>query len=153
MTVEIPIEKVMKISKHTIKLVVAAGKATPTPPVGPALGQKGVKAIDFCKQFNDQTKGFVPGVPISTKITVLPDKSFSFVISSPPTSWLLKKAAGIEKGSARPHDVKVGKLSLKHIYEIAKVKSEDPNLIGVPLESVARRVLAQAEGIGITVEP
>ncbi|KAI8904745.1 50S ribosomal protein L11 [Gorgonomyces haynaldii] len=138
---------------HTIKLIVGAGKATPTPPVGPALGQKGVKAIDFCKQFNDRTKDFVPGIPISTKLVVKPDRTFEFEIKRPQTSWLLKQALGVEKGSARPHDVKVGTLSLKHIYHIAQVKKDDPAFVGKDLRSVCSRVYAQAKAMGIEIVP
>lgn len=105
-----------------IKLIVGAAQATPSPPVGPALGSKGVKAIDFCKEFNARTAHYNPGVPIPTMITVKPDRSFSFELKSPPTAWLVLQAAGAEKGIASAKDPKVGTISLKHVYEIAKIK-------------------------------
>ncbi|KAI8586689.1 hypothetical protein HDU89_007092 [Geranomyces variabilis] len=136
---------------QSLRLIVAAGKAAPTPPVGPALGQRGVKAMDFAKQFNDRTKHLVPGIPISTAITIEANRTFSFITKTPPTTWLLKQAAGIEKGSARPGDVIVGTVSVKHIYEIAKIKSQDPAYRGVELSKVASRVLGSARGIGLNV--
>ncbi|KAI8896977.1 ribosomal protein L11, N-terminal domain-containing protein [Globomyces pollinis-pini] len=137
--------------KQTIKLIIPAGKAAPAPPVGPALGQKGVKAIDFCKQFNDQTKKFVQGIPVTTRITVNPDKSFSFFIRTPPTSWLIKQTLGIEKGSGKPGSVNVGELSLKHVYAIAQVKQNDPALQSVKLESICRRVMGTARNMGVNI--
>jgi large subunit ribosomal protein L11 len=139
--------------KHTIKLIIPAGKAAPSPPVGPALGQKGVKSMDFCKQFNDRTKHFIQGVPVSARITVNPDKTFTFITRTPSTSWLLKKTLGIEKGSGRPGNVKVGELSLKHLYHIAQVKQTDPAFEGVSLEAITRQVLGTARSLGIEVVP
>ncbi|TPX60972.1 hypothetical protein PhCBS80983_g01499 [Powellomyces hirtus] len=136
---------------QALRLIVPAGKAAPTPPVGPALGQRGVKSMDFCKAFNDRTKHLTPGIPISTAITIEPNRSFSFVTKTPPTTWLLLQAAGVEKGSARPGDVIVGTVSVKHIYEIAKIKSEDPAFRGVTLHKVAKRVLGSARGVGLNV--
>jgi large subunit ribosomal protein L11 len=104
-----------------VKLIVGAGQASPQPPVGPALGSKGVKAIDFCKDFNARTANYIPGVPIPVLLTVKPDRTFSYEMKSPPTTWLLKQAAGVEKGAA-DGKTKVGKISLKHVYEIAKIK-------------------------------
>ncbi|KAL2913672.1 mitochondrial 54S ribosomal protein YmL19 [Polyrhizophydium stewartii] len=135
----------------TVRLLVPAGKAAPAPPVGPALGQKGVKSADFCKLFNDQTKHYIQGIPITTVITVNPDRTFTFINKSPPSPWLLKQAAGIEKGSSQPGVVDVGTVSLKHIYEIAKIKSQDPAFEGVSLEAVCRRVIGTARGMGIKV--
>lgn len=105
-----------------IKLIVGAGQAAPAPPVGPALGSKGVKAIDFCKEFNARTAHLNPGVPIPTVVTVRPDRTFSFETKSPPTAWLVLQAAGAAKGIASGKDPKVGTISLKHVYEIAKIK-------------------------------
>jgi len=105
-----------------VKLIVGAGQASPQPPVGPALGSKGVKAIDFCKDFNARTAHYTPGTPIPALVTVRPDRSFQFDIKSPPTAWLLMQAAGIEKGSPEAGKKIVGKVSLKHVYEIAKIK-------------------------------
>ncbi|KAI8922788.1 mitochondrial ribosomal protein L11 [Entophlyctis helioformis] len=135
----------------TVRLLVGAGKAAPTPPVGPALGQKGVKSMDFCKLFNDQTKDLTPGIPITAIVTVNPDRSFTFVTKTPPTAWFLKQVTGIEKGSARPSETIVAEMSLKHVYEIAKIKAKDPGFVGVPLEKVCSRVIGTARGMGIKV--
>ncbi|KAJ3329359.1 hypothetical protein HDU91_003882 [Kappamyces sp. JEL0680] len=128
-------------------------QAAPAPPVGPALGQKGVKSIDFCKQFNDRTKNYVQGVPISARITVNPDKTFTFITKSPPTSWFLKQALNIDKGSSRPGDIVVGTLSLKHLYHIAQAKQKDPGFEGVSLEKITKQVLGTAKNMGIKVVP
>jgi large subunit ribosomal protein L11 len=141
------------MSSHTIKLIIGAGKAAPTPPVGPALGQKGVKSIDFCKQFNDRTKMFKQGVPISVRITVKADKTFTFITRTPSATWLLKQTAGIEKGSARPNEVKVGTVSLKQIYHIAEIKKNDPAFIDSDLESVAKGIVGSARSLGLEIIP
>lgn len=112
-----------------IKLIVGAGQAAPSPPVGPALGSKGVKAIDFCKEFNARTAHLNPGVPIPTVVTVRPDRTFAFEVKSPPTAWLILQAAGAEKGIASAKDPKVGTISLKHVYEIAKIKKTVSNIL------------------------
>lgn len=135
---------------HSIKLLVTAGKAAPTPPVGPALGQKGVKAMDFCRDFNARTAHLLP-VPMRVRITVAADRSFAFSVQSPPTSWLLRQALGLEKLSPRPSDVVVGTLSLKHIYHVALLKQTDDALKGLGLEAVCSRILAQANAMGIQV--
>ncbi|KAI9017078.1 ribosomal protein L11, N-terminal domain-containing protein [Gaertneriomyces semiglobifer] len=136
---------------QSLRLLVPAGKAAPAPPVGPALGQRGVKSIDFCKLFNDRTKDYIQGVPIPTFITIEPNRSFTFVTKAPPTPWLLLKAAGVEKGSSRPRDVIVGKVSLKHIYEIAKIKSGDPAFQGMSMRNICSRIVGTAKGIGLDV--
>ncbi|CAN6612408.1 large ribosomal subunit protein uL11m [Trichomonascus vanleenenianus] len=136
-----------------IKLIVGAGQAAPTPPVGPALGSKGVKAIDFCKEFNARTAHYTQGVPVPALVTVRPDRSFQFEIKSPPSAWLLMKAAGIEKGSADPKRVKVAKLSLKHIFEIAKVKKTDTRHAEIPMENIVKTLIGVAKSIGIEVVP
>lgn len=137
----------------TIRLIIPAQKAAPTPPVGPALGQKGIKSMDFCKAFNDRTKTYAPGVPITTIITVQPDRSYKFVTKAPPTTWLLKQAADIKKGSSKPGELNVADLSLKHVYEIACIKQKDPALEGVALEKVAKRIIGTARGMGLNVVP
>ena len=108
-----------------IKLQVPAGKANPSPPIGPALGQRGLNIMEFCKAFNAQTQGIEPGLPIPVVITAYADKSFTFVMKSPPASILIKKAAGIQKGSATPHSAKVGKLTRQQAEDIAKTKQAD----------------------------
>ncbi|EPX71383.1 ribosomal protein subunit L19 [Schizosaccharomyces octosporus yFS286] len=134
-----------------VKLVVPAGKAAPTPPIGPALGARGVKSIDFCKEFNARTVGYVPTVPIPCRVTVTPQRTFSFTIHTPPTSWLICKTLDIEKGSSSPkHDIK-GQLSLKHVYEIAKLKSTDPTLKGTDLKSLCKSVIGTAKSMGVQV--
>ncbi|OMH81435.1 54S ribosomal protein L19, mitochondrial [Zancudomyces culisetae] len=136
-----------------LKLLVPAQKATPSPPIGPALGQKGVKSIDFCKQFNDRTKEIQSETPIPTIITIKPDRTFTFITKSPPTSWLLKRAAGIQKGASKPGSQIVGTVSLKHIYEIAKIKQKDPSLSHVELQSICKSIIASAKSAGIEVKP
>jgi large subunit ribosomal protein L11 len=109
--------------------------------------------MDFCKQFNDRTKAYTPGIPIQALLTIMPDKSFTFLTKTPPASWWLKQAAGIEKGSSRAGDVIVGKLSLKHIYEIAKLKQSDPAFQDSDLRQVCSRLIGTAQGMGIQVVP
>lgn len=134
-----------------VKLIVGAGQAAPSPPVGPALGSKGVKAIDFCKEFNARTAHYETGVPIPALVTVKPDRSFTFEVKSPPTPWLLKKAAGIDKGAADPKREKVGTVSLKHVYEIAKIKKTDSRHANIPMENIVKSILGVAKSVGIEV--
>jgi large subunit ribosomal protein L11 len=142
-------------SSLVVKLFVNAGQATPGPPIGPALGSKGVKAIDFCKQFNDQSgKIYVPGTRIRAHVTVRPDRTFTFDIRPPSTSDLLKRALGVEKGSSSPgHGDQAGTLSLKHIYEVAKVKKMDPALIPLDMKAVCKMVIHSARSMGFSVVP
>ena len=108
-----------------IKLQVPAGKANPSPPIGPALGQRGLNIMEFCKAFNAQTQGVEPGLPIPVVITAFADKSFTFVMKTPPATILIKKAAGIKSGSAKPHTDKVGKITRAQAEDIAKAKQPD----------------------------
>ena len=133
-----------------IKLQVPAGKANPSPPIGPALGQRGLNIMEFCKAFNAQTQGLEPGLPIPVVITAYQDKSFTFVMKTPPTSVLIKKAAGIDKGSARPHLDKVGKLTRAQAEQIAKTKT--PDLTAADLEAAVRTVAGSARSMGVEVE-
>ena len=110
-----------------IKLQVPAGKANPSPPVGPALGQHGVNIMEFCKAFNAQTQGMEVGIPVPVVISVYNDRSFTFIMKTPPATVLLKKAAGIDKGSGTPNTAKVGKVTRKQLEEIAKIKARDLN--------------------------
>lgn len=142
-----------------VKLIVGAGQAAPTPPVGPALGSKGVKSMDFCKEFNARTAHITPGTPIPARVTVRPDRSFTFDLRTPATSWMLMKAAGVEmkkgrmRGAGNPGTETVGEVSIKHVYEIAKIKKSEPRLSGLPLESLVKSILGQAKSVGIKVNP
>lgn len=159
-----------------VKLIVGAGQASPSPPVGPALGSKGVKSIDFCKvyqlyslrivarltsaqEFNARTAHMTPGIPIPARVTVRPDRSFHFEIRTPATSYLLLQAAGVKerkgkiRGAMLPGKESVGEVSLKHVYDIAKIKQSELRLSGLPLEGLCKSVIAQAKSVGVTVVP
>ncbi|HBE46558.1 MAG: 50S ribosomal protein L11 [Spirochaetia bacterium] len=133
-----------------VKLQCPAGKATPAPPVGPALGPHGVSAPMFCQQFNDRTKNMEPGLVIPAIITIYQDKSFTFILKTPPASVLIKKACGIEKGSALPQKDKVAKLSKAKLEEIAKLKL--PDLNANDLEAAKRIIAGTARAMGVEVE-
>lgn len=133
-----------------VKLQIPAGKATPAPPIGPALGQAQVNIMEFCKQFNDRTKGpDMAGYTIPVVITVFADRTFSFVTKTPPAPDLLMKAAGVQKGSGKPNSDKVGKVTEKQILEIAKVKMPDMNAASV--EAAAKTIRGTARSMGIDV--
>jgi large subunit ribosomal protein L11 len=133
-----------------IKLQVPAGAANPSPPIGPALGQQGVNIMEFCKQFNAQTQKLEKGLPIPVIITVYSDRSFTFVMKTPPASVLIRKALGIEKGSGTPNSAKVGRISRKQLEEIAKTKQ--PDLTAADLEAAVRTVAGTARSMGVDVE-
>ena len=133
-----------------IKLQVPAGKANPSPPIGPALGQRGLNIMEFCKAFNAKTQGVEPGLVLPVVITAFADKSFTFEIKSPPATVLIKKAAKIEKGSQRPHLDKVGKLNRAQLEEIAKTKMKDLN--AADLDGAVRIIAGSARSMGIIVE-
>ena len=133
-----------------IKLQIPAGKANPSPPVGPALGQRGLNIMEFCKAFNAATQGVEPGLPIPVVITAFVDKSFTFVMKTPPATILIKKAAKIEKGSATPHTDKVGKITRKQAEEIATTKM--PDLTAADMEAAVRTIAGSARSMGIEVE-
>lgn len=133
-----------------VRLQVKAGQANPSPPVGPALGQHGVNIMEFCKAFNAQTQGLEAGLPIPVVITVYSDRSFTFVMKTPPASVLLRKAAGIESGSARPNTQKVGKVTLAQIQDIATQKS--PDLTAADLDAAVRTIAGTARSMGLEVE-
>ncbi|KAF9520382.1 hypothetical protein BS47DRAFT_1336020 [Hydnum rufescens UP504] len=137
----------------TVRLIVGAGKAAPTPPVGPALGARGVKSMDFCKEFNARTAHIIPGTPIPTLITVQPDRSFTFITKTPTVSFLLKSVTGLEKGPAKPGHETLATISLKHVYEIAKIKQTDSHMQRLSLESIARTIVGSARSLGIQVVP
>ncbi|KAM0696458.1 hypothetical protein Q7P36_003705 [Cladosporium allicinum] len=168
-----------------VKLIVGAGQASPSPPVGPALGSKGVKSMDFCKEFNARTANYIAGTPVPARVTVRPDRSFHFEIRTPPTAQLLLAAAGVKatknkvrgagnvagpnsrlgadgKGkasfnhSAAPGMAdtgSVGEVSLKHVWEIAKIKHSETRLSGAPFEGVVKSIVAQAGSLGVNVVP
>jgi len=133
-----------------IKLQVPAGKANPSPPIGPALGQRGLNIMEFCKAFNAQTQKVEPGLPLPVVITAFADKSFTFIIKTPPATVLIKKAAKIESGSARPHTDKVGKITRQQAEEIAKTKM--PDLTAADLEAAVRTIAGSARSMGVEVE-
>ena len=133
-----------------VKLQVAAGSANPSPPVGPALGQRGVNIMEFCKAFNAQTQDLEKGLPIPVVITVYSDRSFTFVMKTPPAAVLLRKAAGVAKGSATPNTVKVGKVTLAQVEEIARSKM--PDLTASGMAAAVRTISGSARSAGIDVE-
>ncbi len=133
-----------------IKLQVPAGKANPSPPIGPALGQRGLNIMAFCKEFNAATQGVEPGLPIPVVITAFADKSFTFIMKTPPATILIKKAAGIQKGSPTPHSSKVGSITRAQAEDIAKTKT--PDLTAADLEAAVRTIAGSARSMGITVE-
>ncbi len=133
-----------------VKLQVPAGKANPSPPIGPALGQRGLNIMEFCKAFNAQTQKVEPGLPLPVVITAYADKSFTFIIKTPPVSVLIKKAAGLDKGSPRPHTDKVGKITRKQVEDIAKVKM--PDLNAASLDAAMKTVAGSARSMGVVVE-
>jgi large subunit ribosomal protein L11 len=133
-----------------IKLQVAAGKANPSPPVGPALGQHGVNIMEFCKAFNAQTQSMEPGLPIPVVITVYADKSFTFIMKTPPAAVLLKKITGLKSGSARPNTEKVGTVTRDQLEEIVKMK--EPDLTAGSLDAALRTIAGTARSMGLNVE-
>ena len=133
-----------------IKLQVPAGKANPSPPIGPALGQRGLNIMEFCKAFNAQTQSYEPGLALPVVITAFADKSFTFIIKSPPAGVLIKKASGVQKGSPRPNLDKVGTLTRAQAEEIAKTKQ--PDLTAADLDAAVRTIAGSARSMGINVE-
>jgi large subunit ribosomal protein L11 len=133
-----------------IKLQVPAGKANPSPPIGPALGQRGLNIMEFCKSFNAQTQKMEPGLPVPVVITAYADKSFTFIMKTPPATVLIKKAAKIDKGSQRPNTEKVGRITRAQAEEIAKSKM--PDLTAADLEAAVKTIAGSARSMGIDVE-
>ena len=133
-----------------IKLQVPAGKANPSPPIGPALGQKGVNIMEFCKAFNAATQKMEVGQPIPVVITVYSDRSFTFVMKTPPAAYLLKKAAGLKSGSPRPNTQKVGKVTRAQLEEIATLKK--PDLTAADMDAAVRTIAGSARSMGLDVE-
>ena len=133
-----------------VKLQVPAGQANPSPPIGPALGQQGVNIMEFCKQFNAQTQQLEKGLPIPVVITVYSDRSFTFIMKTPPASVLIRKQLGIEKGSGTPNTTKVGKINRKQLEEVAKTKQ--PDLTAADLDAAVRTIAGSARSMGVDVE-
>ena len=133
-----------------IKLQVPAGKANPSPPIGPALGQRGLNIMEFCKAFNAQTQKMEPGLMLPVVITAFADKSFTFIIKTPPATVLIKKAIKLDKGSPKPHTDKVGKLTRAQAEEIAKTKM--PDLTAADLKAAVRTIAGSARSMGVEVE-
>jgi len=133
-----------------IKLQVAAGSANPSPPVGPALGQHGVNIMEFCKAFNAQTQSMEQGLPVPVIITVYSDRSFTFIMKTPPAAVLLKKAAGIKSGSGEPNKNKVGKVTRAQLEEICKTK--EPDLTAADMDAAVRTIAGTARSMGLEVE-
>ena len=133
-----------------IKLQVPAGKANPSPPIGPALGQRGLNIMEFCKAFNAQTQGVEPGLPLPVVITAFADKSFTFIIKTPPATVLIKKAIKLEKGSPNALSTKVGKITRAQLEEIAKTKFKDMNAANV--DAAVRTLAGSARSMGVPVE-
>ena len=133
-----------------IKLQIPAGKANPSPPVGPALGQRGLNIMEFCKAFNAATQGVEPGLPVPVVITAYADKSFTFVMKTTPATTLLKRAAKLQNGSARPHSDKVATITREQAEEIAKTKQ--PDLTAADLDAAVRTIAGSARSMGIIVE-
>jgi len=143
--------KATKAVASKIRLVIEAGQAKPAPPVGPALGQAGLKIMDFCKDFNAKTADFKPDVPISVLITAYEDKTFSYVMKSPPATYFIRKAAGLSgnKGSQKPGHEAVGEISVKALHAIAEVKRKDGT--HVPLEGVVKSLMGTCKSMGVNV--
>lgn len=133
-----------------VKLQVPAGQANPSPPIGPALGQQGVNIMEFCKQFNAQTQSLEKGLPIPVVITVYSDRSFTFIMKTPPASVLIRKSIGIEKGSGTPNKAKVGRISRAQLEEIARTKT--PDLTAADLDAAVRTIAGSARSMGVDVE-
>ncbi|AMN46501.1 50S ribosomal protein L11 [Steroidobacter denitrificans] len=138
-----------KVSGY-IKLQIPAGQANPSPPVGPALGQQGVNIMEFCKAFNAQTQSLEKGLPTPVVITVYSDRSFTFILKTPPAAVLIRKAIGIPKGSSAPNTSKVGRINLQQLQEIAKLKQ--PDLTAAGLDAAVRTIAGSARSMGVDVE-
>jgi large subunit ribosomal protein L11 len=132
-----------------IRLQVPAGKATPSPPIGPALGQRGLNIMEFCKKFNAETQGLEPGMPVPVVITAYSDRTFTFVTKTPPASWLLLRAAGVERGSKTPGKTPVGKVTMAQCRQIAELKRKDMNANDI--EAAARSIAGTARSMGLEV--
>ncbi|EQC37145.1 50S ribosomal protein L11 [Saprolegnia diclina VS20] len=141
----------MSAVKGVVRLRVAAGKAAPSPAIGQALGPLGVNMMEFCRSFNDRTAHLTPSIPVPVQLTAMNDRTFSYTIKTPPTTWFLKKAAQVTSGSELTGQKEVGQVSLRHIYEIAKVKQQDELLDYIELESLCKNIIGSAKSMGLRV--
>ncbi|KAF4044964.1 Ribosomal protein L11 RNA binding domain [Phytophthora infestans] len=137
--------------KGVVRLRVLAGKASPSPAIGQALGPLGVNMMEFCKAFNDRTSKMTENIPVPVVLTAYSDRTFNFVTKTPPTSWFLKKAAGIKSGSSTPGQQVVGTVHLRQIYEIAKVKQQDEMVDYIDLQSICKTLIGSAKSMGLDV--
>ncbi|KAF0690144.1 Aste57867_18469 [Aphanomyces stellatus] len=137
--------------KGVVRLRVLAGKAAPSPAIGQALGPLGVNMMEFCKSFNDRTSQFTPGIPIPVQLTAMNDRTFTYATKTPPTTWFLKKAAQVSAGSELAGQKEVGSVTLRHVYEIAKVKQQDELLDYIELESLCKSIIGTARSMGLKV--
>merc|ERR1719300_274007 len=149
------VKKVLEKVNHPpyMKLDIPAGKAAAAPPLGPQLGQRQIQIAAFCKEFNEKTKDVREGIPLPTAIKVNPDRSFELTINNPPVTYFLKQAAGVKKGAMKPGQEVCGKVTLKHVYEIAKIKSQDSAFENVPLQQVCKQIITTAHSVGVQVVP
>lgn len=143
----------MSVVKGVVRLRVLAGKASPSPAIGQALGPLGVNMMEFCKAFNERTNKHIENVPVPVVLTAFADRTFKFDIKTPPASWFIKRAAGISQGSATPGQQVAGQISLRQIYEIAKVKQQDANVDYIELPSICKSLIGSARSMGINVVP
>jgi len=142
-----------KVVKMVLKMVIKAGTAGPAPPVGPRIGQLGIPIMGFCKDFNEQSKHYLDGVPVGTIITAYEDRTYDLKLFTPPTSYFIKACAGVQKGTQNPGTEFVGKISPKMVYEIARFKKEnDPRLTFHPLPGICRMVAGQCKSVGVKIE-
>ncbi|OQS05966.1 50S ribosomal protein L11 [Thraustotheca clavata] len=137
--------------KGVVRLRVAAGKAAPSPAIGQALGPLGVNMMEFCRSFNDRTAHLTPNIPVPVQLTAMNDRTFTYAIKTPPTTWFLKKAAQITSGSDLTGQKEVGAVTLRHIYEIAKVKQQDELLDYIELPSLCKSIIGTAKSMGLRV--